>query len=627
VDGMTDFMPPQVPLEFPTQDLRAPYTDRNAPALPVSLATYWRIAAFVPAIVTTVLLSMVFLHWFSAQGLSSIEIILTALISLSFFWICFSLSTASVGLINALCCKEQTSPPAQPVKPLDVALLVPIYNEAPWDVFGNATAMLEDLNRQNTAHRYSIFILSDTQDPAIAAQEEMAFARLRRDFGPQAAIYYRRRPNNTDRKIGNLSDWITHWGGAYEAMLTLDADSLMSASAIIALSDALSADASAGLIQSAPQVFGASSLFGRAQQFSSVVYGALLSQGLAKWADREGNYWGHNAIIRTAAFASCAGLPRLRSLRAENKLIMSHDFVEASLLRRAGWGVRFLPHIKGSYEETPQTVIDYVLRDRRWCQGNLQHLRLLMSRGFHAVSRFHLLHGAISYLLSPIWFTLLTFWALVGNGRDSSVLSYFSEANPLMPTWPEMSVVNGFWVMIFMYSMLLAPKFMGMLTVHFVGYRLSQLGGLRRFLTSFLIELVISIAYAPIMMVQQMIAVLRTTIGIRDKWNPQRREAGRYGLLTLIKFHILETITGAALLTAMALGLVSLWLLPIAVSLVLAVPLSALSGLNLSRWTLLRDQLGTPEVFDTPEVIKSALNHRAVMKKELTSPTDKIAAE
>jgi membrane glycosyltransferase len=624
---MTDFMPPPTPLAFPVQNLRAPYTDQNAPALPGSLATLWRVVAFVPAIVTTLLLSMVFLDWFGAQGLSWIEVILTSLISISFFWISFSVSTATVGLINALCCRDKMQPPAQPGRPMDVALLVPIYNEQPWDVFGNATAMLEDLNRQKTAHRYSIFILSDTQSPAIAAQEEMAFARLRRDFGKNAAIFYRRRVENTDRKSGNLSDWIARWGGAYEAMLTLDADSLMSASAITALSDALAADASAGLIQSAPQVFGANSLFGRVQQFSSVVYGALLSEGLAKWADREGNYWGHNAIIRTKAFASCAGLPRLRSLLAEDALIMSHDFVEASLLRRAGWGVRFMPQIKGSYEETPQTVIDFVLRDRRWCQGNLQHLRLLMSRGFHTVSRFHLLHGAISYLLSPIWFILLTFWALIGNGRDTSVLSYFSEDSPLMPTWPEMSVVNGLWVMIFMYSMLLAPKFMGMLSVHFVGYRVSQLGGLRRFVTSFLIELMISIAYAPIMMVQQMIAVLRSAIGIRDKWKPQRREAGQYGLLTLIKFHILETITGIALLTVMALGLVSLWLLPIAVSLALAVPLSALSGLNLTRFSLLRDQLGTPEVFDTPEVIKSALNHRAVIKKALNSPSDQIAAE
>jgi len=624
---MTNFMPPQTPLEFPVQNLRAAYTDQNAPALPGSLATYWRIAAFVPAIVTTFLLTMVFIDWFGAGGLSWVEIMLISLICLSFFWISFSVSTATVGLINALCCRGKTPPPAQPVRPMDVALLVPIYNEQPWDVFGNATAMLEDLNRQQCAHRYSIFILSDTQNPAIAAQEEMAFARLRRDFGKEAAIYYRRRLINTDHKSGNLSEWIAHWGGAYEAMLTLDADSLMSASAIAALSDALSSDASAGLIQSAPQVFGANSLFGRVQQFSSVVYGALMSEGLAKWADREGNYWGHNAIIRTAAFASSAGLPHLRSLRAKNALIMSHDFVEASLLRRAGWSVRFMPQIKGSYEETPQTVIDYVLRDRRWCQGNLQHLRLLLSRGFHTVSRFHLLHGAISYLLSPIWFILLTFWALIGNGRDASVLSYFSEDNPLMPTWPEMSVVNGFWVMIFMYSMLLAPKFMGMLTVHFVGYRMSQLGGLRRFLISFLIELVISIAYAPIMMVQQMIAVMRSAIGIRDKWKPQRREAGQYGLLTLIKFHSLETITGAALLTAMSLGLVSLWLLPIALSLTLAVPLSALSGLNLNRWSLLQDQLGTPEVFDTPEVIKSALNHRAVIKKVLNSPAEQIAAE
>jgi membrane glycosyltransferase len=145
-------------------------------------------------------------------------------------------------------------------------------------------------------------------------------------------------------------------------------------------------------------------------------------------------------------------------------LILSHDFVEAALLRRAGWTVRFVPGIAGSYEEPPATLIDYALRDRRWCHGNLQHLRLLGTRGLHVVSRFHLLHGAISYLLSPAWFILLVIWALLGNGPDS-VITYFSADNPLYPVWPEMSGVQSGMILLFMYAMLLAPKVMGALGV------------------------------------------------------------------------------------------------------------------------------------------------------------------
>ena len=212
-------------------------------------------------------------------------------------------------------------------------------------------------------------------------------------------------------------------------------------------------------------MIGSDTLFGRMQQFAASVYGTLLGEGLAGWTGAEGNYWGHNAILRTRAFADCAGLPRMPTLTGRRgALIMSHDFVEAALLRRAGWAVRFVPWITGSYEEPPATLIDYALRDRRWCHGNLQHLRLLGTRGLHVVSRFHLLHGAMSYLLSPAWFILLVIWALLGNGPDS-VITYFSADNPLYPVWPEMSGVQSGMILLFMYAMLLAPKAMGALAV------------------------------------------------------------------------------------------------------------------------------------------------------------------
>ena len=223
---------------------------------------------------------------------------------------------------------------------------------------------------------------------------------------------------------------------------------------------------------------------------------------------------------------------------------MSHDFVEAGLLRRAGWAVRFLPRIRGSYEETPPTLIDHAMRDRRWCQGNLQHLKLLGSTGFRAVSRFHMFHGAVGYLMSPLWFALLVMWALIGQGKDASVLHYFSPDNPLFPQWPEMSETRHVLIILVMYAMLLAPKVLGVAALPLSGVRYSDFGGgSRKFFTSFLSEVILSILYAPILMVQQMIAVFRTALGIQKGWSPQARDGGSYGLRTLILCHSLETIS------------------------------------------------------------------------------------
>ena len=174
-------------------------------------------------------------------------------------------------------------------------------------------------------------------------------------------VHYRRRAENTEKKVGNISDWIENWGAAYDAMVVLDADSLMSASAIRQLAAELAADPDAGLIQSRPMLIGAQTLFGRVQQFSNSVYGWLVAEGLERWSQHEGNYWGHNAIIRTRAFADSARLPHLRCWRGKEHLLLSHDFVEAGMLRRAGWAVRLLPRVVGSYEETPQTLIDLSL--------------------------------------------------------------------------------------------------------------------------------------------------------------------------------------------------------------------------------------------------------------------------
>ncbi|MFY0691126.1 MAG: glucans biosynthesis glucosyltransferase MdoH [Paracoccaceae bacterium] len=618
-------MPPEQPLARPIQDFSVAYRDLQAPELARSAETPgWRWATFLPAGLTTLGLIAAFTDWFAMDGLTLFEGLLIGLVAVTFFWISLSVSTVMVGVVN-LVRRPVARDGTESAAPISAALLVPIYNEVPADVFGNACAMLEDLDRRTQPHEFTLFILSDTRDEAIATEELRAFASLRARLPEHIRLHYRRRPDNTDRKVGNLADWVERWGGGYDAMLVLDADSLMSGAAILALADELAADPSAGLIQSFPRLFGAETVFGRIQQFSSTIYGGPLAEGLARWADREGNYWGHNAIIRTAAFASCAGLPRLNTLRAKDMLILSHDFVEAGLLRRAGWAVRFLPRVEGSYEETPATLIDYVRRDRRWCQGNLQHLNIMGSKGFHPITRFHLFHGAMSYLLSPAWFLLLSAWALIGTGQESNVIRYFSGANPQV-SWPELPHVSNVMILLFMYGMLLAPKLLSATALGRAGHRLRDLGGAGQFLLSLLTEIIASIAYAPILMVQQSIAVLRSLIGKRENWEPQLRRGGKYGPGTLLRFHALETVIGAGLVVGMVQGLVTLWLIPIALSLALSVPLSAASGLRLTRFAWTARQMGTAEVFNAPDIIRAARTERSRMR-EVLEAGEAIAAE
>lgn len=623
-------MPARAPLDMQPQDFNVQPLLRGVTAMPVARrSAVWRLAVFGPALIGTAMLVYGLHGWLAGAGMSGLEWALLTMIGATFVWVTLSVSTVGVAIAGLVARTDADMRPTGQIAPLDVALLVPIYNEVPWDVFGNASAMLDDLSRRKGPHRYTLFVLSDTRDEGIAAQEWQAFVRMRGNapdrIPNQINVHYRRRATNTDKKVGNLLDWITGWGAAHEGMIVLDADSLMSGRAIERLASELSVDPDAGLIQTFPMLIGAQTIFARLQQFSNIAYGWLLAEGLALWARSEGNYWGHNAIIRTRAFAQSAGLPHLtRSGRSD--LILSHDFVEAGLLRRAGWRVRFLPRVTGSFEETPGTLVDYTLRDRRWCRGNLQHLRLLGTKGLHPVSRFHLFHGAVAYLLSPAWFLLLIFWSLLGVDADTNVIRYFNEANPLFPDWPPaMSHIDSAVFLVIMYAMLLTPKITGAAIIAANPKAARVYGGRRAFLAAFGIEVLLSITYAPIMMIQQTKAVLSAVFTRSDPWSPQKRDASGYPLLTLIKFHWLETVLGLLLLTGLAAGLISIWLVPIMFSLVLAVPLSALSALNIARYAPPVLRMDSPNTLREPAIVARARRARAVIKGQILQTGEAVS--
>ncbi|SLN40454.1 Glucans biosynthesis glucosyltransferase H [Roseivivax jejudonensis] len=622
-------MPPEAPLPMRAQSFRdRPEAGRTLPGWTIGDVA-WRLGAFGPAIAITLSLIWGIARWFRSGGFTLGEGVLVFLIGLTFVWVSLSVSAVLMAILRlglARARRGRVAEPAAPRARQRVALLVPVYNECPWEVAGNIAAMRAELVQERETDHFAFFILSDTRDPQIAGEEVRAACALDQESGIR--VHYRRRAENTDKKVGNINDWILRWGADWDAMIVLDADSLMSGSAIRGLADALARDPDAGLIQSFPVLISAETLFGRMQQFATSVYGWLLAEGLALWSRSEGNYWGHNAIIRTRAFADSARLPYLRGRGGRDELILSHDFVEAGMLRRAGWAVRFRPRVGGSFEETPATLIDYVLRDRRWCQGNLQHLRLLRARGFHPISRFHMLQGAFAYLLSPAWFVLLVVWSILLPMGDGTPVNYFSASNPLYPVWPQMSRIDGTWFLIFIYAMLLLPKIAAALMMAATRGVARLYGGPGRFAATTLTEIALAILYAPILMVQQSAAVLRAALGRPNPWAPQRRGACRHGWGTLLRFHWLETILGAVMLAGMATGTLSVWLAPVALSLAAAVPLSRLSGVRVADSALRPLRLDTPLSLREPKVQRRARVERARFRALIeTPPAAGIAAE
>lgn len=565
-----DFMPPRAPRPMVPQRF-----DVAPPARAVRRDRWpwvWRGLVFVPALLATLAMCVWTGRWFAQEGgLAPTELAVVVLFGATFFWAALSLCTVCLGLAHQL---GRRPAPVADGPAMDVALVMPIYHEDPASVFGNLAAMAQDLARLPGSDRMTFYILSDTRGDA--RDEERAYFALRALMPPGMQVHYRRRLVNTDKKVGNLTDWVEAWGGAHDAMLVLDADSLMSAGAVRALARAMASDPEAGLIQSFPAVIGAQTFWARSQGFANLVYGRLLAEGLALWSGRAGNYWGHNAILRLSAFAEAGRLPYISS-RKGTRLIMSHDFVEAALLRRAGWAVRFLPEIRGSFEETPPTLVDYALRDRRWCQGNLQHLRLLGARGLHPLSRFHLLQGAVAYLLSPAWLVLIILWSTLAAPEIAAPV-YFEATAPLYPSWPAVPMPGGAWFLLAIYGTLLAPKLIG------TGYALSHrrtrvvYGGPGAFLAAAGVEVIWSVLMAPVLMVQQSQAVLRALIGQSGGWTPQCRDFGEARLGALFRFHALETALGGAMMLGMALSLLSPWLAPIALSLLAAAPLSAVGA-------------------------------------------------
>lgn len=401
-------MPPERPADMPTQSLKS--LSEGFPRTPVSPSGVKSSALKRWSVVGSALLLSAFAIYemrgvFMLGGLTPLEYLVLVLFAINFCWIALAFCAGIAGMISII--RGKKSAVEEVELNTRTAILMPTYNESPDRVFAAVETMALALADTPDGHAFDWFILSDTTDPEVALAEEHAFWLLREATAGKARVYYRRRRKNVARKAGNVADFCRRWGSSYDHLLVLDADSVMETSTIVSLARRMQADPDAGLIQTIPALIKGTTLMARVQQFAARFYGPVIGTGLAWWVQKEGNFWGHNAIIRTEAFMKAAGLPHLSGKPPFGGHILSHDFVEAALIRRAGWSVKIAADLYGSYEECPPSIIDMAVRDRRWCQGNLQHTRVLPAKGLHWVSRMHLVTGIMSYLSSPFWLMLI----------------------------------------------------------------------------------------------------------------------------------------------------------------------------------------------------------------------------
>lgn len=463
-------------------------------------------------------------------GLTPLELLLLILFVANFTWVVSAFWSAGIGFVLQLLRLDPYSlhplpkvTPAIPALQSRTAVVMPVYNENTRRVIAGFESNVRALAETDQFDAFDFYLLSDTQDPALIEAERVAWAALQQRLGCLAErVYYRRRQHNVQRKVGNLADFCQRWGSNYEFMIVLDADSLMSGDCMTALAARMETNPGAGLIQTIPIPVRQTTLFGRFLQFAANLYSPLLATGYAFWQGDNANYWGHNAIIRVKAFIDCCGLPTLPGREPFGGDILSHDFVEAALLYRGGWGVYLAADLEGSFEEIPGNILDYAKRDRRWAQGNLQHLALLTGTDLSTVSRLHFLFGALAYTSSLFWFCMLVFSTVDAVLRATTTEVFFSQAYQLFPDWPifETGLITS--LLYVTVAILFTPKLMG--CINALVHRREQFGGIRALITGTVVELVMAVIIAPLMMCFHAYFVVCVLFGLGVHWGPQPRE-------------------------------------------------------------------------------------------------------
>ena len=550
------------------------------------------------------------------HGNEPLEIALLILFAILFGWVSagFWTAMAGFGLLLAGRDNHAISRTANARASIDpsarTAIVMPICNEDVPRVFAGLRATYESLAASGELQHFDFFVLSDSGNPDVCVSEIDAWLELCRAVQGFGRVFYRRRQHRIKRKSGNIADFCRRWGSKYRYMVVLDADSVMSGDCLSALVRIAEANPTCGIVQTAPRAAGRETMYARMQQFATDVYGPLFTAGLHFWQLGESHYWGHNAIIRVAPFMRYCALGRLPGKGALSGEILSHDFVEAALMRRAGWSVWIAYDLPGSYEEMPPNLIDELKRDRRWCQGNLMNFRLFLMKGLHPAHRAVFMTGVMAYLSAPLWFAFLVLSTAVLAVQKLVPPTYFNQPNQLFPLWPEwhpqwaIALVGATTILLFL------PKVLGTALLAWKRARLS--GGVLRLAMSTALEMVMSALLAPIRMLFHTRFVVMALLGWSVSWKSPPRGDNETSWGEALSRHGLHTLLGIA----WAAGVYWLdpsylwWLLPVVGALIVSIPLSVYT----SRVTLgrrLREQriFLIPEEVDPPPEIRATRHY------------------
>ncbi len=505
------------------------------------------------------------------------------------------------------------------------AVVMPVYNEDSVKTCARIEAIYRSIEATGHLESFDFFILSDTRELDLWVLEETSWTNLCRRLDAFGRIYYRRRKTNENRKAGNIGDFVRTWGGRYESMLVLDADSLMDGADILKMTRVMEAYPRLGILQTPPRLIRGSSFFTRLQQFAMRLYGPLFIRGLNYWQLSGGSYWGHNALIRLKPFSEYCELPALPGREPFGGRILSHDFVEAALMVTKGWEVWLAWDIEGTYEEAPPTLVDHLIRDRRWCQGNLQHMWLIFARKLPFSVRMHLFMGIMAYLGSPVWFLFLALGTWVAWDRSDSNLSQL-PFETYVDRWfgingQEQTIILTLGI----FTLLFMPKILAVIGGILSSKTRHSFGGGLRIMIGALLETIVSMLLAPSIMVAHTMMVLSIIRGKAVGWGNQNRETDGTSWGDAFRFHAIQTILGIVwTLIAWRIGPAFIaWMSPILLGLLLAAPVSVItSRTRYGRALARRNILATPEELFPPTILTLADRSTAAIDPALDASQD-----
>jgi len=600
----------------------------ESPADPAAAPAAWELAARTRR---RLLLALVMVATaFAAIVLASAQPTMThpllqglqiGLFSLLFAWVAAGCFTALMGFrVMVRGDKHSLSAASAGDEPIPAsvrtALIMPICHEDVATVFAGLRATAESLGRAGALDAFDLFVLSDSKDEATIAAERAAYEDLRATLGERGRVFYRVRRVRTRKKAGNVADFCRRWGRDYKYMVVLDADSVMSGDCLQTMVRLMEKHPTAGILQTAPQAVGHATLHARAQQFAARVTGSLFAAGMQYWQLGEAHYFGHNAIIRVAPFMDHCALAPLPGDGALSGHILSHDFVEAALMRRAGYHVWLVSDLVGSYEQQPPNLLAELQRDRRWCQGNLQNARLIAEPGLHAVHRGMLATGAMAYVSAPLWLAYVVLGAAL----------WLAGGNVLFTPEGKLAIgIPGLWAGTLV--MLVLPRVLGVAAV-FLRRESGRYGGALPLVASSVLEFGLSMLLAPLRMVAHSLFVVGALTGWKLEWKSPPREAAdvewRAAAARFAPVSVVVAAIGAALSLTGSSAL--LWLMPVGLPLVVAVPFTVLTGsAGLGERVRAARLLLVPEESSSPTVLRQAWRYARMSPAALRSMVSAIA--